>query len=361
LRRDWLDSLRQLSLFHLEVGKMWLTGIFVSMPMLMFMFSCVAVPDAARAATEIRVTVAPPEDSLIYEALKIFKDEAERLSAGHLHIEIYHSAKLYKTGEVPQAIQSGAVEAGAAWLSQYMDAIPAASIFSLPFLFTEQKMAAAAAAHESGIRGPIDENIPRARNVRVLFWVPFPAVTFASKGFEVTSPETIAGKKVRVFGAVLPRFIKECGGIPVQLSGTDLPAAFGSGQVSAGITALDVFTSLKLWEVADHVNVARPIHDEWVVIINERFWNGLDPDAQRILMEAGQAAEKSARAKVHEWEEKTVKLIASHGVKVTRISDNDVVGWKSCSADIPESYLEGSGELGTKMLAAYRKLLISLH
>ncbi len=340
---------------------MWLPGISAFIPLLMLLFSCATAPDNAWAVTEIRVTIAPPEDSLIYEAVKVFKDEAERLSAGGLHIDIYHSAKMYKTTETPQAVQSGAVEAGAAWLSLYMDAIPAASIFSIPFMFTKQKMAAAAAAPENGIRGPIDDVVPLARNVRFLFWAPFPAVTFASKGFAVTLPESIAGKKVRVFGAVLPEFVKLCGGTPVPLSGTDVPAAFRSGRIDATITALDVFTSLKLWEVADHVNVARPIHDEWVLVMNGRFWDGLDPDTQRILKAAGRTAEKSARHKVLEWEENTVKLIASHGVDVTRISNDDVVAWKSCSSDIAEGYLAKSDRLGRNVLDAYRKLLISLY
>ena len=299
-----------------KCAKMWLPEIPAFIPMLMLMFSCIAVPDIARAATEIRVTVSMPEGSLTYETLKIFKDEAERLSAGRLHVEIFHSAKLYKTSEVPQAVQSGAVDVGAAWLSQYMDAVPAASIFSLPFLFKNQKLVEAAVASESGIRRPIDENILWGRNGRVLFWVPFLSETFVSKGFPVASPETIAGKKVRVFGNALPEFIKLCGGIPVPVTGNDLPAAFGSGQVSAGITALDVFTSNKLWEVVDHVNVARPIHEEWVIVMNERFWDGLDPDARRILMEAGRTAERSARDKVGQYDQKAIELIASHGVDV---------------------------------------------
>jgi TRAP-type C4-dicarboxylate transport system substrate-binding protein len=340
---------------------MWLPGISAFMPVLMLVFSCVAAPDNARAATEIRVSIAPPQDSLIYEAVKVFKEEAERLSAGSLHIEIFHSAKLYKTNETPKAVQSGAVEAGAAWLSLYMDTIPAASIFSIPFMFSRQKMAAAAAAPENGIRGPIDEAIPLARNVRVLFWAPFPAVTFASKGFAISSPETIAGRKVRVFGALLPEFVKLCGGKPVPLTGTDVPAAFRDGRIEATITALDVFTSLKLWEVADHVNVARPIHDEWVLVMNGGFWDSLNPDAQRILKEAGRVAEKVAREKVSQWEEETVKLITSHGVTVTTISDDDIMAWKSCSSEIAENYLSKSDRLGMKVMNAYRKLLISIY
>ncbi len=301
------------------------------------------------------------EDSLTYEILKIFKEEAERLSAGRLHIEIFHSAKLYKTSEVPQAVQSGAVETGAAWLSQYMDDVPAASIFSVPFLFTNKKMAEAAVARESGIRGPIDQSIASARNVRVLFWIPFLSETFFSKGYPVTSPESIVGKNVRVFGTALPEFVKLCGGTPVQLNGPDQYAAFKNGQVSAGITALDVFSSNKLWEVVDHVNVARPIHEEWVVVMNGQFWQGLDPDAQRILMEAGRTAEKSAREKVWQYDEDAMKLITSHGVDVIRIGSEDVMAWKSCSSEFAETYLQRSDRLGMQVLNAYRKLLISLY
>jgi C4-dicarboxylate-binding protein DctP len=111
--------------------------------------------------------------------------------------------------------------------------------------------------------------------------------------------------------------------------------------------------------VVDHVNVARPIHEEWVILMNEHFWDGLDPDAQRILKEAARAAEMSARDKVRRYDEEAVKLIASHAVDVTRIGDADVAAWKSCSSAAAEEYLARSGELGKHLLEAYRKLLIS--
>ena len=200
-----------------------------------------------------------------------------------------------------------------------------------------------------------------ARNVRVLFWIPFLSETFPSKGFAVTSPESITGKNVRVFGQALPEFVKLCGGTPILVNGPDQYAAFKNGQVAAGITALDVFGTNKLWEVVDHVNIARPIHEEWVVIMNVPFWSSLDPDTQRILTEAGRTAEKSAREKVEQYDEEAVKVIASHGVAITRIGDDDVMGWKSCSSEIAENFLLRSDRLRRKVLDSYRKLLLSLN
>ena len=321
--------------------------------------SFATLPEPALAATEIRVTVSMSEDSLTTGTLKVFRDEVERLSQGRLHVEIIHSAKMYKTTDVPQAVQSGAVEAGAAWLSQYVNSLPAAGIFSLPFLFANQKLAEAAVAHGNGIRDPIDENILLGRNVRVLFWIPFLSETFAAKGPAVTSPDTIAGRFVRVFGEALPEFIKLCGGTPVPVNGPDQYAAYKTGIVTAGITSLDVFATNKLWEVADHVNIAWPVHEEWVVVMNAGFWNGLSADDRRILTEAGRVAEKSARVKVKQYDEDTAKLIASHGVEVTRIADEDAAAWKSCSSEIAEGYINKSGALGMKMLKAYRALLNS--
>ncbi len=238
-----------------------------------------------------------------------------------------------------------------------MESIPAAGIFSLPFLFTEQKMVEAAVAHGNGIRDPIDENILLGRNVRPLFWIPFLSETFVSKGSAVKSPDTIAGRNFRVFGEVLPEFIKLCGGTPVLVNGPDQYAAYKSGQVTVGVTSLDVFATNKLWEVVDHVNIAWPVHEEWVVIMNAGFWNGLDGDARKILMEAGRTAEKSARDKARQYDEAAIKLIASHGVEVTRIADEDALAWKSCSSEIAEGYIQRSGRLGMKMLDAYRELL----
>jgi C4-dicarboxylate-binding protein DctP len=340
---------------------MWLPGVSAFIPLLMLIFYCAPLPAAAQPATEIRVTLSMAEDSLTTETLKVFKAEVERLSAGRLHVEIFHSAKLYKTTEVPKAVQSGAVEAGAAWLSQYVESIPAAGIFSLPFLFTEQKMVEAAAGHGNGIRDPIDENILLGRNVRPLFWVPFLSETFVSKGTAVKSPDTVAGRNFRVFGEVLPEFARLCGAKPVLVNGPDQYAAYKNGQITAGVTSLDVFATNKLWEVADHVNIAWPVHEEWVVIMNTAFWNGLDPDLQRVLIEASRTAEKSARDKARQYDEAAIKLIASHGVEVTRIADEDAAAWKSCSSEIAEGYIQRSGRLGINMMNAYRELLHTLN
>jgi C4-dicarboxylate-binding protein DctP len=323
------------------------------------LLSCTALPGLAHAATEIRVTVTMSEESLTTATLKVFESEVERLSEGRLQVEVVHSAKLYKTTEVPQAVQSGAIEMGAAWLSQYVDSLPAAGIFSLPFLFADQRLAEAAVAHGSGIRDPIDENILLGRNVRVLFWIPFLSETFVANGPAVTSPDTIARRNVRVFGDALPEFIRMCGGAPVAVNGPDQYAAYKTGKITAGITSLDVFATNKLWEVANHVNIARPVHEEWVVIVNAGFWNGLSAGDRRILSEAGQAAEKSARAKVRQYEDDTAKLIASHGVEVSRMGKEDALAWKSCSSEIAEGYINKSGSLGIRMLKAYRALLNS--
>jgi len=338
---------------------MRLPGASAFMTLLLLIFSCANVPDTARAATEIRVTVTMSEDSLTTQTLKLFKEEVEKLSAGRLHVQVFHSAKLLKTTEVPQAVQSGAIEAGAAWLSQFVESIPAAAIFSLPFLFARQQLVDAAVAHGSGIRDPIDENIRLGRNVQPLFWIPFLSETFVSKGRAVGSPKTIAGRNVRVFGEVLPEFIKLCGGAPVLVNGPDQYAAYKDGRVTAGVTSLDVFATNKLWDVADHVTIAWPVHEEWVVIMNAAFWNGLDLEAQQILMEAGRLAEKAARDKVRQYDEAAIKLIASHGVEVTRIGDEDALAWKACSSEIAESYIHRSGKLGIEILDAYRNLLNS--
>ncbi len=316
-------------------------------------------PDSTQAATRIRITLALPEKSLIYETLKIFKDKAENLSGNRISVALFPSAKLYKTPEVPKAVSSGAIEMGAAWLSDYTDVIPAIGIFSLPFMFTNPDMVDAATAHDSAIRKPLEQSILAATNARVLFWVPFPSETFISKGIALNAPDKIAGKKVRVFGHSLPQFIKLCGGVPVPLTGSDQYAVYASKQLDAGITAIEVITSWKLWEVLDTVTLSRPIHEEWVVLINERFWRDLPPEQQRILQEAARLAELAARDKVKQFDEDAIRQVIGKGMKVSEISGDDVEAWKSCSSAMAEEFLEKSGDTGAKVLQAYRKMLIA--
>ena len=79
---------------------------------IIFSLIFVSFASASLAETKMRITLQLPLKAHLGQNLLVFKKELE--SRSDIKVEIYDSAQLYKDKEVPQAVGSGAIEAGVA-------------------------------------------------------------------------------------------------------------------------------------------------------------------------------------------------------------------------------------------------------
>ena len=119
----------------------------------------------------------------------------------------------------------------------------------------------------------------------MLWWQAFGGSILITKGFEVRNPDDLKGKKVRVFGKTLGRFIEAVGGAPTMLSGSEQFIAYQRGTVDAGMTGITTVPARKLYQVTDTMTVTNNADVEFIVIVNEKVWQGLT-DQQRAIVTA---------------------------------------------------------------------------
>src|SRR5271166_2944516 len=112
--------------------------------MRVLVFAIILAP--AVAARDLKVTIQLPQASLLYDSIQKFKDRVEKDTDGALTVSLFPDSQLYKAGEVKSAVGSGAIEMGASLLTEYSDVVPAAHIFSLPFLFSNKVVTTKASA-----------------------------------------------------------------------------------------------------------------------------------------------------------------------------------------------------------------------
>jgi len=312
---------------------------------------------ATAASTTIRVTLQLPAESLLYQNLKHFGDRVAELSHGELNIKLFPSSELFKAHEVPGAVGTGKIEMGASLLLQYVEIIPAADIFSVPFLFSDPVIFEAATASSSGIRGLLDESIRNSTGARVLWWVPYGAEAMGSKGSPLRLPFDLAGKRIRVAGSTLAEFIKACGAAGVISGGPEQYALLQKGKVDGVSTSIEAFVSLSLWQLIDHATLIRHIRKVFVVLINDRIWQGLSEEQRSVLKKAAMEAERSALNQDAILDREAIAVLARHGMKISEVTPTEFDEWKACSSPVSEIFLAKSGETGEKVMAEYRKLL----
>ncbi len=310
---------------------------------------------AMAAKTTLRITLQLPMKSHVAQNLVFFKNEVEKASNGDIAVEIYDSAQLYKDKEVPQAVGSGAIEMGSTPLTRFVGDIPAVDIFYLPFLFNSEKLMREATAKGSPVRAPLDEAILKTGN-RVLWWQAYGNMVLLSNDAPIKTPADIKGKKVRVFSKTLGTWIEAAGGVPTLVSGSEQYLAYQRGTVDVGMSAISGVRARSLWEVMNTITRTNNAGVEFIVIINDKFWQNL-PDDQKAIIEAAAAkADAQARDQLSAMEAAGFEEAKKHGMTIYDPTPEEVDAWKSAAQPVYDAYLAASGDLGKTVLDAAQNL-----
>jgi C4-dicarboxylate-binding protein DctP len=303
------------------------------------------------ADTTMRISLQLPLKSHLGQNLLMFKQEVEAKSDGAIVVEIYDSAQLYKDKEVPQAVGSGAIEAGVASLTRYVGDIPMVDVFYQPFLFDSEDKVRKAVAPDSPIRSPIDEAIKDTGST-VLWWQAYGGAIMLSKGGPIKTPADMEGKKVRVFGKTLGDFVSTAGGAPTIISGSEQYLAYQRGTVDIGMTGVSGVQSRSLWEVMDTITVTNHADIEFIVVVNTDWWNGLPAEHQQIISTAAVNAENSVRDEMAAIEQRAYDAATENGMTIYTPSAEEIATWRKVSQPVYDAFLEKTGDAGKAMLDA---------
>ncbi|AXS42438.1 C4-dicarboxylate ABC transporter substrate-binding protein [Breoghania sp. L-A4] len=305
--------------------------------------------------TTLRITLQLPMKSHLGQNLLVFKDEVEKLSGGDVAVEIYDSAQLYKDKEVPQAVGSGAIEMGVASLTRYVGDVPAVDIFYTPFTFNSEDLVRKAVAPGSPVRGPLDEAI-LGTGSRVLWWQAYGGVILLSKGGPIKTPADLVGKKARVFGKTLGQWIEAAGGAPTLISGSEQYLAYQRGTVDVGMTGVSGVHSRRLWEVMDTITVTNNADIEFIVVINETFWQGLPEQHRAWIQQAALTAETTVRDAMSKIEADAFAEAEQNGMTIYTPTADELAAWQAAAQPVFDEYLKASGDLGKQVLDAAQAL-----
>jgi C4-dicarboxylate-binding protein DctP len=317
----------------------------------------ISVSSAASLAadTTLRISLQLPLKSHLGQNLLLFKNEVEKNSGGKVEVQIYDSAQLYKDKEVPQAVGSGSIEMGVASLTRFVGDVPAVDIFYVPFMFNTEELVRKAVAPGSTVRTLLDDAILETGS-RVLWWQAYGGAILLSKGAPVRTPAEMKGKKVRVFGKTLGAFTEAAGGSPTLISGSEQYLAYQRGTVDYGMTGVSGVKSRKLWEVMDHITVTNHADIEFIVLINEKFWEGLSADTQKVITNAALKAEMAVRDEMSKIEADAYAAARENGMIIYTPTAEELAAWKETAQPVIDGYKASSGALGASVLEAAQQL-----
>jgi len=310
---------------------------------------------AAMAETTIRVTLQLPETHSLGQNWLAFKKIIEKESGGELKVQLFPSAQLFKDKQVPEAVGSGAVEAGSAFLGRFAGSVPAVEIVNLPFFFRDEAHLRAAASNGSTMRDILDKAVLKETGAKVLWWQAFGRNIYLNKGEPIRTPDDLKGKKVRTYGKVLGWTVEALGGAPTLMSGSKQFLAYQQGAVDVGMTGASAVKSRKLYEVMKNMTVSYDSAIEFVAVMNGKFFDGLSAKNQAIITKAAATVEKQLRDQIYSGETKMVDEVRSK-INVVELTADERAKWVAATKSVVTKFSEKAGPTAVAAIAAAGKL-----
>lgn len=315
--------------------------------------SMVFAAASAHAETIIRVSLQLPKTHSLGQNWLEFQSLIEEKSGGELKLQLFDSAQLFKDKEVPEAVGSGAIEAGTAFLGRFTGAVPAVDVVAIPFIFEDEAHLRAAVASGSKMRSGLDAEILKETNVKVLWWQAFGRNIYLSNGNAIRTPEDMKNQKVRTYGKVHGWTVEALGGAPTLMSGSKQFLAYQQGAVDVGMTGASAVKSRKLYEVMDHMTLSYDSAIEFVAVMNNDFFEDLSAEHQAIIMEAAAVVEAKLRDAIYDQEAEAIAEV-SQKMTAIELTDAERAEWVAATAGVIDRFVAEAGDAGVAAVEAVR-------
>ncbi|MGI6558322.1 MAG: TRAP transporter substrate-binding protein [Limnochordia bacterium] len=305
------------------------------------------------AAKPTVISVGTIESTTNPATLALYKmaEIAEEKSGGRLKIEVYPASQLGNAIAQLEGVMMGTqdmFQGAAEWAAQF---VPDWNILALAFTFEDQDHLM------EFLRSPINEEIKeRYRQefgVRVIAdnWNRTPRVLLSTK--PVFRLSDLSGIKMRVPEIEMYLRVWEALGTkPTQVAWGETYLALQQGIVDAMEGPFDTLYGMKFYEVAPYITLTNHLLTACFVVINDNTFQSLEPDLQRILVEAAhEAGDYFTNLNLDTYEQDMQQMISEGTVFI----QTDMAPFRKVARELAIK-LEAEGKLTAGLFDAIQEL-----
>lgn len=285
----------------------------------------------------------PNSDFLEIE--KGFAEAIEKRTDGRVEIEIVYAGGLGKANEILTLAGRGAVDMASGIPGFYADQLLFWKAYQLPFVF-ESTAQAVEVSNKSYNALPYFADELDSMNLRFLMHQPLGSYYMTGKDAACGTVEGLSGRKIRSFGADVPRAHSAVGGVPVTVGTTDIYEALERGTLDYSFLSRGVIASNRWYEVAKFncgpvMSIAGHI-----IVMGTRTWDKLPADIQNIILEVAAETQPKYVTWSNAYEVAAMKLIEEGGGQFTEIPAEELAKWKAAAPDFLEEWVNEMSDRG---------------
>ena len=275
----------------------------------------------AAAAQDITIGLSLPETIEGFDFVNgMYRTFAEEVEANSdMTVNIVYGGALGSAGDRLGQMRRGIIQMSDGADGNYASIYPDIQILNMPYLFPSEEVAWTVLDGPFG--AAMAEDILDKTGIRVLGWWESGGFKHFSANQAITSPQDMAGRKMRVLGPLAT--------IPVEAMGASAsPVAFGelytslrTGVVDGQDNSVSVFNLVKLYEVQSHLMLSGHTYAFGPMGISEAFFSSLDEADQEVILDAAEKAIAFNRETSRAVEASAIDFARENGVEVIELSE----------------------------------------
>jgi len=316
--------------------------------------TALALPGSASAQRQFSFAYDQPRSTAYGIAADIFDAKLKELSGGKMSINQFPNAQLGQEPVMLQKIRSGDIDFVITSTANASSVAPQSGVFSLHFVFRDQKHLAntlADPAVSKAFRDMIKESVQGAQ-VLGLLTMGFRNI-YSKK--DITKLDDIKGMKVRVQATKTEdTHFPAYGTQTVHMPFGEVYTSLQTGVVNAAENGINVYMANKHYEVAPILSITEHEANNNCIWVSDKLWNSLSDQEKGWVQSAADEVSKREPALALKLESDSAAKLKTMGVKV--VEGVDKSGFEKAAKPIQDSLAKELGPHAVKILDLVRNV-----
>ena len=303
--------------------------------------SCLALVASSAAAEELRGWNIHVEDYPVSIAMEAFAAEVAERTNGELTAKTFHNGVLGSQPDAIEQLRLGVLDFGEFSLGPFGTSVPEANVVSLPFIFSS--IPQMYELMDGDVGEAISEGM-RARGVEPLGWYDAGARSFYNSVRPINTPADVEGLKIRVMSNDLfVQMVESMDGNATPMAFAEVYQSIGTGVVDGAENNPPSYESTNHYEVAQYYSLTEHLIIPECLCMSKITFDGLTPEQQQIVKEAGQNSAVLQRELWQAREAASMEIVEAGGTIVNTIADKGP--FQDAMAPVYENFLEANPDL----------------
>ena len=284
-------------------------------------------------------------NSAFVQVEKDFAEKVEARTDGRVKIEITFAGGLGKGNEVALLAGRGAIDMASVAPGYYPDRLLFWKAYQIPFVFSEPKQAIEI-IYKSFDKFPIFAKELDGMNVKHLFHQPLGSYYMTGPDPNCDTVEGLKGKKIRSFGADIPKMHAAIGAVPVTVRPTEVYEALQRGTIDYSFLNAGNVESLRLYEPGKYSCGTVMTITGHLIVIGKRAWDKLPPDLQEIVADQARKSQQDYLDWLETGTASSIAAIEENGGVFKEFPASELDKWKAATPDILKQWEDNMDERG---------------